>query len=132
MYKSFLRFVDAKKPKAFVAENVKGILTANKKKAIKQIIEDFQNIEPGYVVLPHLYNFADYGVPEFRERVLIVGIRIDTGFDFKHPAPTHGVGEGLKPYVTVRDAFKNVRDVPYNNEFLKVQERTKKILNSAT
>ena len=46
LYKSFLRFVDAKKPKAFVAENVKGILTANGKKAIKQIIEDFQNIEP--------------------------------------------------------------------------------------
>jgi DNA (cytosine-5)-methyltransferase 1 len=129
LYKSFLRFVDAKKPKAFVAENVKGILTANKKKAIKQIIEDFQNIEPGYVVIPHLYNFAEYGVPEFRERVLIVGIRVDTGFKFKHPAPTHGVGEGLKPFVTVRDAFKNVREVPYNNEFLKVQERTKKIIS---
>lgn len=129
LYKSFLRFVDAKKPKAFVAENVKGILTANKKKAIKQIIEDFQNIEPGYVVTPHLYNFAEYGVPEFRERVLIVGIRVDTGFKFKHPAPTHGVGEGLKPFVTVRDAFKNVREVPYNNEFLKVQERTKKIIS---
>lgn len=129
LYKSFLRFVDAKKPKAFVAENVKGILTANKKKAIKQIIEDFQNIEPGYVVIPHLYNFAEYGVPEFRERVLIVGIRVDTGFKFKHPAPTHGVGEGLKPFVTVRDAFKNVREVPYNNEFLKAQERTKKIIS---
>ena len=129
LYKSFLRFVDAKKPKAFVAENVKGILTANKKKAIKQIIEDFQNIETGYVVIPHLYNFAEYGVPEFRERVLIVGIRVDTGFKFKHPAPTHGVGEGLKPFVTVRDAFKNVREVPYNNEFLKVQERTKKIIS---
>jgi DNA (cytosine-5-)-methyltransferase len=60
LYKSFLRFVDAKKPKAFVAENVKGILTANGKKAIKQIIEDFQNIEPGYIVKPHLYNFAEY------------------------------------------------------------------------
>lgn len=129
LYKSFLRFVDAKKPKAFVAENVKGILTANNKKAITQIIQDFQNIAPGYVVIPHLYNFADYGVPEFRERVLIVGIRIDTGFNFKHPTPTHGLGEGLKPYVTVRDAFKDVRDVPYNNEFLKVQERTKKIIS---
>ena len=59
----------------FCTENVKGILTANKKKAIKQIIEDFQNIEPGYVVIPHLYNFAEYGVPEFRERVLIGEIR---------------------------------------------------------
>ena len=129
LYKSFLRFVDAKKPLAFVAENVKGILTANKRKAIKQIVEDFQNIAPGYIVKPHLYNFADYGVPEFRERVLIVGIRIDTGFYFEHPKPTHGEGEGLLPYVTVGDAFKGVEDVPFNNEHLNVQERTKKIIS---
>ena len=129
LYKSFLRFVDAKKPKAFVAENVKGILTANGKKAIKQIIEDFQNIEPGYFVIPHLYDFAEYGVPEYRERVLIVGIRIDTGFKFEHPAPTHGNGEGLLPFVTVGEAFEGVENVPYNNEFLKVQERTKKIIS---
>lgn len=129
LYKSFLRFVDAKKPKAFVAENVKGILTANKKKAIQQIIEDFQNITPGYVVIPHLYNFADYGVPEFRERVLIVGIRSDMGFDFKHPSPSHGNREGLKPYVTVGDAFEGVEDVEHNNEKLRVTERTKKIIS---
>ena len=129
LYKSFLRFVDAKKPKAFVAENVKGILTANGKKAIKQIIEDFQNIEPGYVVIPHLYDFAAYGVPEYRERVLIVGIRVDTGFHFEHPKPTHGIGEGLLPYVTVGEAFEGVENVPYNNEHLKVQERTKKIIS---
>ncbi len=129
LYKSFLRFVDAKKPKAFVAENVKGLLTANGKKAIKQIIQDFQNIHPGYVVKPHLYNFADYGVPEFRERVLIVGIRIDTGFHFEHPKPTHGPAEGLLPYVTVGEAFKGVKDVPYNNELLNVKERTKKIIS---
>lgn len=129
LYKSFLRFVDAKKPKAFVAENVKGILTANKKKAIQQIVEDFQNIAPGYVVIPHLYNFADYGVPEYRERVLIVGIRSDLGFDFKHPKPTHGNAEGLKPFVTVRDAFKGVEDVKDNNEHLRVTERTKTIIS---
>lgn len=129
LYKSFLRFVDAKKPKAFVAENVKGILTANKKRAIQQIIEDFQNIKPGYIVLPHLYNFADYGVPEFRERVLIVGIRIDTGFPFEHPKPTHGLGGNLQPYVTVGKAFERVEEVAHNNEFLKVQERTKKIIS---
>lgn len=129
LYKSFLRFVDAKKPLAFVAENVKGILTANKRKAIKQIVEDFQNIAPGYIVKPHLYNFADYGVPEFRERVLIVGVRIDTGFYFEHPKPSHGEGEDLLPYVTVGEAFKGVEYVPYNNELLNVQERTKKIIS---
>lgn len=80
-------------------------------------------------MLFHLYNFADYGVPEFRERVLIVGIRVDTGFYFKHPKPTHGVGDGLLPYVTVGEAFKGVEDVPYNNEHLNVQERTKKIIS---
>ena len=128
LYKSFLRFVDAKKPKAFVAENVKGILTANDKKAIKQIVEDFQNIAPGYLVIPHLYNFADYGVPEFRERVLIVGIRVDTGFDFKHPAPTHGPN-GKLPWVTVGDAFKGVEKVAANNEPIHIQERTKQILS---
>jgi DNA (cytosine-5)-methyltransferase 1 len=129
LYKSFLRFVDAKKPKAFVAENVRGILTANQKKAIKQIIQDFQNIQPGYVIIPHLYNFADYGVPEFRERVLIVGIRIDTGVHFEPPKPTHGKGEGLLPYVTVGKAFEGVEDVPYNNEHLRVKERTQKIIS---
>lgn len=129
LYKSFLRFVDAKKPLAFVAENVKGILTANGKRAIKQIVEDFQNIEPGYVVIPHLYNFADYGVPELRERVLIVGIRSDTGFDFRHPRPSHGVGEGLLPYVTVGEAFQGVENVPYNNEHLNIKERTAHVIS---
>lgn len=90
LYKSFLRFVDAKKPKGFVAENVKGLLTANKQLAIQQIISDFENINPGYLVKVHLYNFAEYGVPQFRERVLIVGVRMDTDFEFFHPEPTHG------------------------------------------
>lgn len=129
LYKSFLRFVDAKKPLAFVAENVKGILTANDRRAIRQIIEDFQNIEPGYVVIPHLYDFADYGVPEFRERVLIVGIRSDTGFDFHHPHPTHGVGEGLLPYVTVGEAFQGVENVPHNNEHLHIKARTEHVIS---
>ncbi len=71
---SFYEFVDAKKPKAFVAENV-GLLTANGGKAINTIVKDFESIVPGYVVKPHLYNFADYGVPQFRERVLFVGVQ---------------------------------------------------------
>ncbi|MBE6420274.1 MAG: DNA cytosine methyltransferase [Akkermansiaceae bacterium] len=129
LYKSFLRFVDAKKPKAFVAENVKGILTANKKQAIEQIIKDFQDIAPGYIVKPKLYNFAEYGVPEYRERVLIVGIRVDTGFDFNHPMPTHGNKEGLLPLVTVGEAFKGVKDVVANNEYIRCNERTKKIIS---
>ena len=78
LYKHFLRFVDAKKPLAFVAENVKGLLSANNRKAISQIISDFEKISPGYMIKVQLHKFAEYGVPQFRERVIIVGIRMDS------------------------------------------------------
>lgn len=127
LYKSFLRFVDAKKPKAFVAENVKGLLSANNKEAVKQIIKDFENIAPGYLVKIQLYNFAEYGVPQSRERVLIVGVRMDTNFEFIHPSPTHGP-RGSKPLVTSGDALIGADKVPYNNEHMRIAPRTKKIL----
>jgi len=127
LYRHFLEFVDAKKPKAFVAENVKGLLTANNKKAIETIIKDFESISPGYVVKVHLYNFAEYGVPQFRERVIIVGIRVDTGFDFIHPAPTHGP-KGTLPYVTAGQAIKGAEKVPYNNEHIKSANKTIELL----
>lgn len=127
LYKSFLRFVDAKKPKAFIAENVKGLLTANNSLAIQQIIKDFEAITPGYIIKPKLYNFAEYGVPQFRERILIVGVRVDTGFDFIHPKPTHG-SKGSLPYVTVGEAFKDVEKVTANNEQNKIAEKTKQML----
>lgn len=127
LYKDFRDFVAAKKPKAFIAENVKGLLTANKRKAIKTIVEDLEAVEPGYIVKPRLYNFAEYGVPQFRERVLIVGIRKDTGFDFKHPKPTHGP-RGLLPYTTSGDALVDVEDVPFNNNHMRQMPRTREIL----
>lgn len=127
LFRHFAEFVDAKKPKAFVAENVKGLLTANKGKAIDTIIKDFESIAPGYVVKPHLYNFAEYGVPQFRERVLFVGVRIDTGFNFVHPKPTHGPN-GKLPYVTAGEALKGAERVAANNEHINIKEKTKKML----
>lgn len=129
LYKSFLRFVNAKKPKVFVAENVKGLLTANKKKAIQQIITDFENC--GYYVQAKLYNFAEFGVPQFRERVLIVGVRLDTGFDFHHPEPTHGENTDhcLLPYVTAGQAISDIPENASNHEKLKISEQTKKRLD---
>lgn len=127
LYKNFLRFIDAKKPKAFVAENVKGLLSANKKKAIETIIRDFESIAPGYLVKIQLYNFAEYGVPQFRERVLIVGVRLDTGFEFFHPEPTHGPGRS-KPFVTSGDALFGVENIEYNNEHMNIAPKTVKML----
>ena len=105
LYKHFLRFIDAKKPKAFVAENVKGLLTANKGRAIEEILKGFEG--RNYMVKVQLYNFADYGVPQFRERVMIVGVRLDTGFNFIHPAPTHGEGRQFS-YVSAGQALKGI------------------------
>ena len=127
LYKSFLRFIDAKKPKAFVAENVKGLLSANNKQAIEQIVKDFENIAPGYVVKIQLYNFAEYGVPQFRERVLIVGIRVDTGFEFFHPSPMYGPGKKY-PYVTAGEALRGVEKIPYNNEKMNIAPKTVEML----
>jgi len=127
LYKEFLRFIDAKKPKAFVAENVKGILSANNGKAIQQIISDFEAIQPGYTLSIKLYNFADYGIPQFRQRVLFVGVRNDTCFDFEHPTPTHGPKVN-KPYFTAGEALHEVEKVLHNNEHMKIMPRTKEIL----
>ncbi len=133
LYKKFVNFVNAKQPLAFVVENVKGLLTANKGKAITAVLNDFESIKPGYILYPKLYNFADYGVPQFRERLIIVGVRRDTGFDFSHPKPTHGP-KGEKPYLTSGKAFllpRPVEEIKENNVHmniaLKTKERLKKI-----
>lgn len=128
LYKHYLRFINAKNPKAFVAENVKGLLTANKGRAIKEILKGFSNAGDGYMVKIQLYNFADYGVPQFRERVLIVGIRLDMEFNFIHPAPTHGEGRENK-YKTAGEALEGVEKArDFDNEEIKIAKKTKEML----
>lgn len=128
LFRHFAEFVDAKKPKAFIAENVKGLLTANDGRAIDTIIKDFESIAPGYLVKPHLYNFAEYGVPQFRERVLFVGVRLDTGFNFIHPKPSHGPNAD-RPYFTAGEALVDVEKVPHNNELINIKEKTRQMLS---
>ena len=74
------RILKDKKPKCFIAENVKGILSANEKNAFPLIIKEFE--DSGYNVSYRLLNAVNFGVPQKRERVIIVGIRKDLGFTF--------------------------------------------------
>jgi DNA (cytosine-5)-methyltransferase 1 len=128
LYKHYIRFIEAKNPKVFVAENVKGLLTANKGEAIKEIVKQFEKAGKGYLLKMQLYNFADYGVPQFRERLIFVGIRLDTGFNFIHPAPTHGPFKGDK-YKTAGEALEKVEEVfDFNRDEIKTTEKTKKLL----
>lgn len=77
------RILRDKQPKCFIAENVKGLLTANQKSAFPLIMEEFKN--SGYDVKHMVLNSANYGVPQKRERVIIVGFRKDLKIDFTFP-----------------------------------------------
>lgn len=123
LYKYFVKAVDKKRPKVFVAENVKGLLSANKGKAIEQITDDFAAL--GYNISYKLYNFAEYGVPQFRQRVIIVGVREDIDDEFVHPLPTHDEDT----FITAGEALKGVEKVPHNNEHQNIMEKTKKLLS---
>jgi DNA (cytosine-5)-methyltransferase 1 len=80
------RILEEKKPQAFIAENVKGILSANKGEAFPLIIEEFE--QAGYHIKFSLLNASHYGVPQKRERVFIVGFRSKAKFEkFSFPAP---------------------------------------------
>lgn len=75
MYLAIVEAVKRLKPKAFVAENVGSLLLSTHKKSLDTILKDFASL--GYKINCHLYNTADYGVPQTRERVFIVGTRPD-------------------------------------------------------
>lgn len=74
-------------PKFFLAENVGGLRNANDGKSLDKILRELQ--QAGYIVTPHLYKFEQYGVPQARHRIIIIGIRSDININFYVPAPTH-------------------------------------------
>ena len=83
LYRYFVKLVEEKQPKAFIAENVKGLLTLGNGAIIEAILSDFSS--KGYIVTPTLVNAADYGVPQDRQRVIIVGIHKDIKKEFVFP-----------------------------------------------
>jgi DNA (cytosine-5)-methyltransferase 1 len=89
-------------PEFFIAENVGGIRSANEGKTLLKILDDLSNAGKGYVITPHLYKFEEYGIPQARHRVIMIGIRKDLKKVFKPPAPTH-----LKKLKTCKDAIEN-------------------------
>ncbi|RIJ63337.1 DNA cytosine methyltransferase [Rummeliibacillus sp. TYF005] len=103
LYIHYIRCLMQTKPEIFIAENVKGMLTLGCGEAFRQIKQDFE--AAGYRVYDKLVNARDYGVPQLRERVFLVGVREDLDFEYVFPEPTHGEGEGLLPYVTLQDAI---------------------------
>lgn len=89
LYTYGVKVLASKQPKWFVAENVSGLRGANEGKAFKQILEHLQAPDDGprYRIVPHLYSFDEYGVPQRRQRIVIVGIREDLKTEFRVPSP---------------------------------------------
>lgn len=105
LYIHYIRALMQSKPEFFIAENVKGLMTLGKGKVLEQITEDFA--AAGYVVTAHLVNARDYGVPQLRERVFIIGVRKDIQKKFNYvyqlPPATHGPEK--EAYVTLKEAI---------------------------
>ena len=95
-YKRVLQIIE---PRAFVFENVVGILSMDKGRLFKQVQKEFEEI--GYTLKYRVLDAVEYGVPQHRERVILVGFKGENPFEY--PQPTHG--DGKKPYVTLKDAI---------------------------
>ncbi len=111
LYKELLRLIDDKRPKFFVGENVKGLLSMQKGKVIEMILNDFKSL--GYNVDYRLLKASDYGVPQHRERVVIIGNRL--GLTNLFPEKTHGENydlfNNIKPYVSVKEVCGHLENV---------------------
>lgn len=118
LYKQYIRILSDKKPKYFLAENVKGILSLGGGAVFRMILSDFSAL--GYHVQYKVLNAADYGVPQTRMRVIIVGVRNDVNWAFSYPEPTHcsDGGLGRKTWYSVGEALAPLPDPDSENDVL--------------
>ena len=115
------------KPIWFLAENVGGLKTANEGSAFTKILSELK--EAGYKIVPHLYKFEEYGIPQARHRIIIIGIRNDIDVVYHVPS--------LVQYADIDNSCRTAIEVPpipadaFNNEMTKqspqVVERLKHI-----
>ncbi len=123
LYQSMKKVIELKKPKFFVAENVKGLM--NLSGALETIKSDFRSINPQYVVTHKLFNAANYEVPQTRERVLIFGVRKDIHEKLGEYAPPIEVLDKTH-WISSKQA---IDDLLTHNKQLKHQDQYSKAKN---
>lgn len=116
LFYQFVKFIDWYSPKAFVMENVKGLLSMQRGEVLKTIVSEFSNAGVGYTVVFKVLKASDYGVPQVRERVIILGIRRDLNIMPTYPEPVGGC-------ITVDDAISDL-PVIHSSEGSEVQPYT--------
>lgn len=114
LFNEFARVVDQVNPRFFVAENVSGLKSVQDGMWLKLQLETFNRIgSSGYHIATTIVNARDYGVPQRRKRVLIIGVRKDLGLHFHFPSPTHAKKsdakkKGLLPYASHGEAIRHL------------------------
>lgn len=91
LYTYGIKVLEHHQPDWFLAENVGGLKSANDGDAFWKILEDLKTVGDGYRITPHLYKFEEYGVPQARHRIIMVGIRNDLNLEFKVPKPSYKI-----------------------------------------
>lgn len=103
LFFDFIRILEAKQPKFFLAENVSGMLLGRHSPALENIKELFRNAGIGYELSFEMVNACDYNVPQDRKRVIFVGIRKDLGFKYEFQKPNF-------PKLTLQDAISDLKE----------------------
>jgi DNA (cytosine-5)-methyltransferase 1 len=105
LFQAYCRIIAALKPKGFLFENVRGILGTNKGEDWRQIVAAFEKL--GYSVSFRILDACDYGIPQHRERLLLVGHTL--GHDFQFPEPIYGAdAKPPRPYISPAQAFNGI------------------------
>jgi len=115
----FARIIKELKPRAFLFENVKGLTSVNDGRDWKELLKYFRE-QTGYELHTEVLNAADFGVPQFRERVFVVGLR-EPNRNFEFPNATHAPSSkavllGLQSHLTVRHALRDLQGQPNHDK----------------
>ncbi len=118
LYSYGVKVLNIYNPQWFVAENVGGLRNANDGKAFTKILDELKKAgKHGYTIVPHLYKFEEYGIPQARHRIIIVGIRNDIDVSYRVPSP--------EPYADIDNTCRKAIEEPpipsdaFNNELTK-------------
>lgn len=112
LYSYGVKVLNLFKPKFFIAENVSGLSSANSGNAFKKILEDMSTAGDGYTLTVHKFKFEEYGIPQARHRIIIVGFDKKLGKKFRVPKPTHN----RYNYTPVKSVLDNIPSEAFNNE----------------
>lgn len=116
LFFDFIRILEAKKPKFFLAENVSGMLSLRHNEALENIKTMFRNAGPGYELSFKLLNASDYNVPQDRKRVFFIGIRKDLKFEFQFPQITYPKINLEEAIVDLKEGVLPAKEKNYSNK----------------